>query len=214
MTVISLLFLCLSVGLGLPSPTRVSCFMFDLAARSYKCFTEELPQDYAVAGNFKALPGYSQFVDFRITDPRGAYVHSDSGKDNSDFRFTTALAGDYHFCIYNRLVQGVKYNEDLYRTVSLDLRLGPDATDYDDLATREHLKPLEVELRIMEDTIRAINTEYAYFKRREAEMRNTSEHLNSRSAWVTFLSVAFVIAFAWWQIRHMKGFLRSKRLID
>ena len=194
--------------------TFASAFTFDLPARQFKCFTEELPHDYTISGTYRAAPGYSQFVDFRITDPNGSFQHSDTGKDSGEFHFTTPIAGEFAFCFYNRMVSGVKYTAGMKRLISFDLRMGADANDYVSIAKKEHLKPLEIELRIMEDTVKSVHSEYLFFKERETEMRNTNEHLNARSAWVTVGSMVFVAVFAWWQMRHMKGYFRAKRLID
>jgi len=192
----------------------IQAFDFDLAARNYKCFTEELPHDYQISGSYSAQPGYSQFIDFRITLPDGQFQHSDTGRDKGEFHFVTQTAGEYAFCFYNRMVTGVKYTAGMKRKISFDLRMGADANDYISIAKKEHLKPLEIELRIMEDTVKAVHSEYIYFKEREATMRDTNEHLNARSAWITVGSMAFVCFFAWWQSSHMKGYFRSKRLID
>eukprot|EP00759_Apiculatamorpha_spiralis_P011564 PhF_6_TR18913/c0_g2_i1/m.27627/K20352/TMED10, ERV25; p24 family protein delta-1 len=193
---------------------HTTAFTFDLQARNFKCFTEDLPQDYQLGGSYKAASGYSQFIDFRITDPNGAYIHSDTGKDSGEFHFSTTMGGEYAFCFYNRMVTGVKYVAGMKRTINFDLRMGADANDYTAIAKREHLKPLEIEMRIMEDTVKAVHSEYLFFKERESVMRDTNEHLNARAAWITVGSMGFVVVFAWWQVRHMKGFFRTKRLID
>ena len=191
----------------------VSGVMFDLGARSYKCFTEELPNEYEVSGSFNAMPGYNQFVDFRITNPEGASVVTEHGTNRGDFNFITDSSGDYHFCFYNRLVSGTRFDDNLYRTIRFETRLGADAKSYEDIVTKDHLKPLELELRIMEDSIKSISNEYIYFKEREAEMRKISEKLNRRSAWITFLTFLFVAFFSWWQVKRTKKFLRAKWLI-
>ena len=60
------------------------------------------------------------------------------------------------------------------RRVKFELAGGAEAIDYTRVARKEHLRPLEVNLRIMEDTVKQIHNEYHYFKSREAEMRNAN----------------------------------------
>jgi len=42
------------------------CFMFDLDARTFKCFKEELPNNFDVYGEFEAYAGAMQVIDFRV----------------------------------------------------------------------------------------------------------------------------------------------------
>eukprot|EP01062_Namystynia_karyoxenos_P009985 TRINITY_DN13536_c0_g2_i1.p2 TRINITY_DN13536_c0_g2~~TRINITY_DN13536_c0_g2_i1.p2 ORF type:complete len:237 (+),score=101.86 TRINITY_DN13536_c0_g2_i1:96-713(+) len=188
-------------------------FKFDLPARGRKCFNEELPHDYELAGRWSAAPGYSQFIDVRITDPHGAVIQEDLGKDKAEFRIMTSVAGDHTVCFYNRLVQGVPYNPSMKRTISFELQEGSGTKDYDQIARVDHLKPIEVNLRMMEDTVRSIHAEYQYFKEREATMRETSESTNSRAMWITVGSMVSFFLFGTWQVRHLKKYFKEKKLI-
>jgi hypothetical protein len=60
------------------------------------------------------------------------------------------------------------------REVSLMLKHGVEAKNYEDLAKAEKLKPLEVELRRLEDLSDAIVQDFAYMRQREEEMRDTN----------------------------------------
>eukprot|EP01006_Ploeotia_vitrea_P051283 TRINITY_DN67544_c3_g2_i1.p1 TRINITY_DN67544_c3_g2~~TRINITY_DN67544_c3_g2_i1.p1 ORF type:complete len:206 (-),score=23.72 TRINITY_DN67544_c3_g2_i1:565-1182(-) len=191
-----------------------SCFFFDLEATSYKCLAEELPESYNVVGSFEALPGYSQIINVRVTDPDGKLIQEEKGVDKGEFNFVTSRSGDHNFCFYNRLVPGVRYTQGLRRRIDFQLATGNQAVDYEEVATKEHLKPVEVNLRIMEDTVKQIHTEYFYFKSREAEMRETNDATNSRALWITLINVAVFFAFASWQVLHLKRFFIQKKLIS
>lgn len=60
------------------------------------------------------------------------------------------------------------------REVSLVLKHGVEAKNYEDLAKAEKLKPLEVELRRLEDLSDSIVQDFAYMRKREEEMRDTN----------------------------------------
>ena len=51
---------------------------------------------------------------------------------------------------------------------------GVEAKNYDDLAKAEQLKPLEMELRRLEDLSDSIVQDFAYMRQREEEMRSTN----------------------------------------
>lgn len=61
--------------------------------------------------------------------------------------------------------------------MSLILKHGVEAKNYEDLAKAEKLKPLEVELRRLEDLSDAIVQDFAYMRQREEEMRDTNGSL-------------------------------------
>ena len=68
-------------------------------------------------------------------------------------------------------------HQKINREVALTLKHGVEAKNYDDLAKAEKLKPLEVELRRLEDLSDSIVEDYAYMRQREEEMRNTNGKL-------------------------------------
>ena len=60
------------------------------------------------------------------------------------------------------------------KEVRLDVKYGTEAKDYENLAKVEKLKPLEVELRRLEDLSQDIVNDFTYMKDREQEMRDTN----------------------------------------
>jgi hypothetical protein len=197
--------------------TLLSCclsFTFNLSATSSKCFTEELPNDYDVTAMYEAKPGYSQLIDIRVTDHMGSQLLEKTAIDKGQINFKTTIPGDHHICFYNRLVPGVRYRDDMQREIKFELLAGQESVDYAQVARKQHLKPVEINLRIMEDAVKQIHMEYHYFKAREAEMRTTNESNNSRAMWITILNMGIFLGFASWQVLHLKKFFISKKLIS
>lgn len=56
----------------------------------------------------------------------------------------------------------------------MNLKRGVEAKNYEDLAKAEKLKPMEVELRRLEDLSESIVQDFAYMRTREEEMRSTN----------------------------------------
>ncbi|KAJ8575896.1 hypothetical protein ON010_g3320 [Phytophthora cinnamomi] len=95
----------------------------------------------------------------------------------------------------------------------LDFKHGVEAKDYTEVAKREHLMPVEKELRKMEDTVDEIHREMLYMREREATMRNTNESTNSRVLWFSFFSIVVLLGMGVWQVMYLKKFFKSKKLI-
>lgn len=191
-----------------------SAFTFELEAKKYRCFAEELPTGVEVVMSYAAAPGYAQFVDVKITDPLNKVIWEDVGNDKGTFKQAIAVGGDYAFCFYSRLVPGVRAAEGMHRLIHFNLKTGAETQNYREIASREHLKPMEVNLRMMEDVVRSIHGEYIYYKEREMAMRDTNEHMNARAMWATLVTMALIVGFAVWQVRHLKHYFRRKRMID
>lgn len=67
------------------------------------------------------------------------------------------------------------------------------AVDYTEVAKREHLTGLEVEIRKLNDKLRDIMKEVEYQRRREEEFRSTSESTNSRVQWWSIAQVCALL---------------------
>jgi hypothetical protein len=189
-------------------------FVFHLPARSYRCFTEEIPTGIPANITYAALPGYGQYVDVKVTDPKNIIIHEDTAMDHGSYYITGALGGEYAVCFYSRMVAGLYATEGMHRAVRLNMNVGQDDKDYEKLASDKHMKPMELHLRVAEDTVREVHAEYEYFKERENQMRNTSEHMNTKVAVMTLMLMVGFALFAYWQLRHLTKYFKRKRMLD
>ena len=80
------------------------------------------------------------------------------------FAFTAEETGSHHICFSNKGRETTR--------VGLDVKVGVAAKDYSEVAKKEHLEPLQVELRRLEDAAREIHEEQLYMRQREEEMRH------------------------------------------
>jgi hypothetical protein len=96
-----------------------------------------------------------------------------------------------------------------------DLRVdvGETAVDYNEVAKREHLTTLEVELRRLNDKIRDISKEQSYQREREVAFRDTSESTNARVLGWSLAQTVVMVVSAVWQILHLKAFFRHKKVV-
>ncbi|ORC92319.1 COP-coated vesicle membrane protein gp25L precursor [Trypanosoma theileri] len=193
---------------------QAHAFAFDLPANKHRCFVEEVPTDMDMRVAYAALPGYAQFLDVTVTGPDETLVFSANAQDRGEFHEFIVDGGDYTICFHSRLAQGAKLSDGMKRTISVDIRVGAEINDYAELATKEKLRPIEVELRVLEDTVRSIHSEYLYFKEKEAEMRNANEAMTFKVTLFTGFIIVIFVLFSAWELRHLKSYFRKKRLID
>lgn len=185
---------------------------FDVRRRTEKCLTDEVGEGSLVVIHYNVIgtaKGKSD-VSIMITDPLNKYLKQDSNIDTSSddthkFSFHADVAGSYSVCFFNANEKPVR--------VMLDFKHGVEAKDYAEVAKREHLMPVEKELRKMEDTVDEIHREMLYMREREAAMRSTNESTNSRVMWFSLASIVVLIGMGVWQVLYLKKFFKSKKLI-
>merc|ERR550534_2126320 len=95
--------------------------------------------------------------------------------------------------------------------VSLNTKHGVEAKNYDQLGDAAKLKPLEVDLKRLEDLSESIVQDFAFMRRREEEMRDTNENTNSR---VLYFSICCLLGLATWQVLYLRKYFKSKKLIE
>uniref|UniRef100_L2G4S0 Erv25 protein n=1 Tax=Colletotrichum fructicola (strain Nara gc5) TaxID=1213859 RepID=L2G4S0_COLFN len=92
-------------------------------------------------------------------------------------------------------------------------RIGADAKDWNAIQATEKLKPVEAELRRIDELVSEINTEMDYLRAREHKLRDTNESTNTRVKWFGIGTTMILVGLWGWQIMYLRAYFRSKHLI-
>eukprot|EP01092_Planopodium_desertum_P015627 TRINITY_DN8340_c0_g1_i6.p1 TRINITY_DN8340_c0_g1~~TRINITY_DN8340_c0_g1_i6.p1 ORF type:complete len:178 (-),score=8.27 TRINITY_DN8340_c0_g1_i6:120-653(-) len=140
---------------------------FDLNPYEPTCVGEEIGVDVLVQASYKVpLLGPSQYV-LRISAPEESnsqVLHEKTAQPEGTFAFHADQPGVYQFCF---IPQAGNANFGSPLRVKLDIKSGWETKDYGEIAKKEHLKPLEVELRKLEDKCEELNSNMLYLRKRE-----------------------------------------------
>jgi hypothetical protein len=204
----SLLLLILSTEMLLTSALR-----FYVPSNDKKCLKEEIHRNVVLTGEyeFSDVIGHSSSV--HVTDTRGhtLYKRENFQETRGKFAFTADEYDIFEICIS---VHGPSNQQKINREISVVLKHGVEAKNYEDLAKAEKLKPLEVELRRLEDLSDSIVQDFAYMRQREEEMRNTNESTNARVLYLSIFSMICLLGLATWQVLYLRRYFKAKKLID
>lgn len=99
------------------------------------------------------------------------------------------------------------------RHIELDIDIGADAKDWNAIQATEKLKPVEAELRRIDELVSGINTEMDYLRAREHKLRDTNESTNTRVKWFGIGTTMILVGLWGWQIMYLRAYFRSKHLI-
>ncbi|KAL1844802.1 hypothetical protein VTK73DRAFT_1767 [Phialemonium thermophilum] len=126
--------------------------------------------------------------------------------------FTSHTDATFDVCFENVLT-GSQHVPTPVREVELDIDIGADAKDWSAIQATEKLKPVEADLRRMEEMVAEVVNEMEYLRNREQKLRDTNESTNTRVKWFG-LGTTFLLVALWaWQIMYLRAYFRSKHLI-
>ncbi|KAI8144397.1 emp24/gp25L/p24 family/GOLD-domain-containing protein [Fennellomyces sp. T-0311] len=206
--------------------TLGSAVKFDLPAalpanieNGKRCLSQYVPKGTLVFARVNVGPGYNQRVGMEIVDDAevpNVYTKKPDISGEITNAFDTRADGEINICFTNTLPEDTGFHEapEYSRPVEVNFNVGAEAVDFETLAKKEKLGPLELELRKLETVVKEIVSEMTYLKRREARMRDTNESTNERVKWFSLLSLFTLVTLGIWQILYLRRFFRRKRLID
>lgn len=195
----------------LASVLHCQALYFKLPVNTEKCLKEEIHKDVLVKGEYEVHQVSGVRTHLLVTDSNGHILYQKEDAADGKFAFTTDDYDMFQICFKSSTeVKGRLPEQDIRITV----KRGVEAKNYDDIAKTEKLKPLEVELRRLEDLSESIVNAFAYMKKREEEMRDTNESTNSRVLYFSIFSMLCLVGLATWQVLYLRKFFKSKKLIE
>lgn len=94
------------------------------------------------------------------------------------------------------------------RHVELDVDIGADARDWSAVQAAEKLKPVETELRRIQESVNEIVNEMEYLRLREHKLRDTNESTNERVKWFAFGTMGMLVGLGAWQVVYLRAYFR------
>lgn len=94
--------------------------------------------------------------------------------------------------------------------VDLKLDVGEGGLDYAEVAKKEHLSELELEIRKLNDKVKDVLAEQAYQRTRELEFRKTSEAIHSKQQYWSLFQIAVMVAACYIQVTTLQRYFRNQ----
>jgi len=186
--------------------------MFELWLDEEKCFHEDLDHDTVVVGEFKLDPSFNTMAAIHVYDSEGKEVWKTDDAVQGTFAITTEHYGEISVCFLDRLRPGITIPVGK-RQVTFGLKTGLEAKDYTDVAKKEHLRPIELEMIKLEDLVKDLNADFLYLKSRDGDMHDTNESTHSRVLWLSLFSLTTLVSLGVFEIYYLKRYFQQKKLI-
>ncbi|MCJ1234742.1 vesicle coat component, partial [Varicellaria rhodocarpa] len=125
--------------------------------------------------------------------------------------FTSVADSAFDVCFENSLTGKPSSYQTLQnpnRHIELDIDIGADARDWSAIQATEKLKPVETELRRIEEMVGEIVAEMDYLRSREQKLRDTNESTNERVKWFAFGTMGMLVGLGAWQVVYLRAYFR------
>ncbi|KAH3685585.1 hypothetical protein WICPIJ_003447 [Wickerhamomyces pijperi] len=155
--------------------------------------------------------GDGQLLSFNIRDSVGnEYRKKKDFSGDVRVAFTAHSSAAFDVCFVNILQ---RRGQKLSREIEIDIEAGSAARDWNAIQAAEKLKPVEVELRKIEELSDEIVNELEYLKAREERLRNTNESTNRRVRNFSLVIIFSLVILGAWQVAHLRSYFKSKHII-
>jgi len=185
--------------------------MWSLAPNTQKCLKEELHANVLVAGEYDVTEAPGQRVDYIVKDSKGHILSQRDVITKGKFTFVTETYDVFEVCFISKVPQE---RRGVSQDVTLDIKIGIEAKNYEGIGEAAKLKPMELELKRLEDLSEAIVQDFTFMRKREEEMRDTNESTNNRVLFFSIFSMVCLLGLATWQVLYLRRYFKAKKLIE
>ncbi|KAK9858977.1 WD40 repeat-like protein [Penicillium brevicompactum] len=190
-----------------------SALKFDLTATSgggknERCIRNFVSKDQlvVVTATVGGTKGDGQKVNIHIKDAMGNdYGRPKDVVGETRQLFTSPADTAFDVCFDNQLT-GHNGIANPSRPIELDVDIGADARDWNSIQSQEKLKPVETDLRRIEEMVADIVTEMEYLRAREQRLRDTNESTNERVKWFAFGTMGMLVGLGAWQVVYLRAY--------
>ena len=151
-----------------------------------------------------------QSIQVSVTDPQNSAMLTRSFEKEGKFAFTSQIGGEHKVCFSLNASRWTAGGTKLRLDLKFDV--GEMGIDYGEVAKKEHLSELEVEVRRLNDKLKDIMKEQNYQREREVAFRNASELTNSRVATWSVIQVLVMAVSSFFGVNALRSFFQSKKL--
>ncbi|XP_067616101.1 transmembrane emp24 domain-containing protein bai [Eurosta solidaginis] len=185
--------------------------MFNIKPNSEKCLKEDIQPNQLIKGDYEvsSIPG--QFIDYVVRDTKGHILSRGEKLTKGKFTFMSEVYDTYEICFTSKVPP---HQRGVDQEVHLVTKKGVETKSYEGIQEAAKLKPMEVELKRLEDLSDSIVRDFALMRKREEEMRDTNEKTNSRVLFFSIFSMCCLLGLATWQVLYLRRYFKAKKLIE
>ncbi|ELP90062.1 transmembrane emp24 domain containing protein 9 precursor, putative [Entamoeba invadens IP1] len=192
---------------------------FKIYGKTEKCFSIDEPVGTLVHAHYKisSMNAGKYGKDDVINLQYVLHFPQDSGKKDEQaaidpdgvVMFTTKELGEYTICF--SVQNAVRY--DVEYKFALNLEVGIEAIDYENVAKTEDLNDVEVQFTQQIDLVKALQSEIKYQTEQHESFEQTTQSTIFRVKLFAIIQISIFAALAYWQYKNLKSFFRHIKVV-
>jgi len=191
---------------------HANAISFYLDPNGVKCLRDQVQAHQLIVMEFEITDVPGQQIDYVVRDSKGGILsQKEKVAGQAKCTFTSEVYDTYEVCLVSRVPPELRKS---VQEISLVTKKGVEARSYDGIGEAGKLKPLEVDLKRLEDLSDSIVQDFASMRKREEEMRSTNESTTSRVLFFSIFSMCCLLGLATWQVLYLRRFFKAKKLIE
>ncbi|XP_077297880.1 transmembrane emp24 domain-containing protein bai [Arctopsyche grandis] len=191
------------------APARA--IMWSLQPNALKCLKEDLNTNVLITGDYDVEEAPDQKVDYVVRDSKGHILSQKDNISKGKFSFVTETFDTFEICFISRVSPQRRGQP---QDISLIIKRGVEAKNYEGIGEAAKLKPMEIELKKLEDLSESIVQDFLFMRKAEEDMRDTNESTNNRVLFFSIFSMCCLLGLATWQVLYLRRFFKAKKLIE
>ncbi|XP_011201597.1 transmembrane emp24 domain-containing protein bai [Bactrocera dorsalis] len=185
--------------------------MFNIKPNGQKCLKEDIQPNQLVKGEYEVTTVPGQLIDYIARDTKGHILSKGEHITKGKFTFMSEVYETYEICFISKVPP---HQRGIEQEIKLVTKKGVETRSYEGIQEAAKLKPMEVELKRLEDLSDSIVRDFALMRKREEEMRDTNEKTNSRVLFFSIFSMCCLLGLATWQVLYLRRYFKAKKLIE
>ncbi|XP_071696365.1 transmembrane emp24 domain-containing protein p24delta9-like [Rutidosis leptorrhynchoides] len=188
---------------------------FDIESDHTKCMTEDIRKDSLTIGQYSVInpnqndpfPEHHKIAAM-LFSPKGNRVHYAEDVVLGQFVLDVEEDGSYMACF-----SAVIHKPPVNISVDFNWRSGVDAKDWSNVAKKNSVEAMELELKKMEDIVTSIHIEMFLLRKRQQMMQELNGNTNSTMGYLSLGSLFICLSVAGLQLWHLKSFFQKRKII-
>ncbi|KAG1686857.1 hypothetical protein DVH05_005910 [Phytophthora capsici] len=200
--------------------TTAHALYFNVQKEGHRCFLVDVPKETTFRAEYESpdtTDVMKTVVAFYAPDhskgnDEKTLVKKEPTSEKGTISFTAQVNGPHWVCV---ALDSTNYAlpDDASMRFALKLGMGTSQEEYQNLAKKNQMDDLHLEIVKLRDRVSAIQRNQDYAKEKSLALQSSIESSNQRAAWVSSLQILVLLITAFYQVKHLQTYFQKKKLV-
>lgn len=193
---------------------------FNVAKERHRCFLVDVPKETTFRAEYESpdtTDVMKTVVSFYAPDvskgeDEKKLVKKEAASQKGATSFTAQENGPHWVCV-SLDSSNYALPDDASMRFALKLSMGTSHEEYQNLAKKNQMDDLHLEIMKLRDRVSAIQRNQDYAKEKSMTLQSSIESSNQRATWVSVLQIVILLVTGFYQAKHLQTYFHKKKLV-